>query len=135
MLFALAAVSPATAADVTVTNAWFRALPGGLPAGGYFSMHNGGSAPLDLVSAESAACGMLMLHESNQSGGVSHMDDVKSVTVPSGGSITFAPGGYHLMCMNPTAAMAPGKTVTVKLGFANGAHVDKPFAVKNAGGK
>ncbi|HEX3663684.1 MAG TPA: copper chaperone PCu(A)C [Rhizomicrobium sp.] len=135
LLFAVSAGVPAYAADISVTNAWFRALPGGLPAGGYFSLKNSGASPVILTGAESAACGMLMMHQSSENGGVSRMDDVRSLSVPADGSITFAPGGYHLMCMNPAAAMAPGKTVEVTLNFANGTHIKANFAVRNAAGK
>jgi periplasmic copper chaperone A len=135
VLFCTAVASPAAAADVTVADAWFRALPGGLPAGGYFTLHNLGSTPIELTGAESSACGMLMLHESTENGGVSRMTDVHGVTVPAGGSVEFAPGGYHLMCMNPGAQMTPGKTVLVNLAFGNGARIDANFAVKNAAGK
>jgi copper(I)-binding protein len=129
------AAATASAADLTVTNAWFRALPSGLPAGGYFSLNNSGVSPVILTGAESPACGMLMLHQSMESGGMSRMDDVRSVSVPAGGSISFAPGGYHLMCTKPTTAMTPGKTVTVTLIFGNGARTEANFAVKNAAGK
>jgi hypothetical protein len=135
LLFAVAVTAPAFAAGTTVTNAWFRSLPGGLPAGGYFSLHNAGSAPVDLVGVESPACGMLMLYHSTETGSMSRMGDVKSVTVPADGGIEFAPGGYHLMCMHPTAAMMPGKSVTVTLNFAGGMHLETNFVVKNAAGK
>ncbi len=134
-LIAAAVAVPACAAGITITDAWFRALPGRLPAGGYFSVHNKSTTPLELTGAESPACGMLMLHQSTENGGMSRMNDVRSVVVPAGGSIAFAPGGYHLMCMNPTAAMTPGKMVTVSLVFANGARTKADFAVRNAAGK
>ena len=133
LLFTVAA-APAGAADLAVSNAWFRALPGGLPAGGYFSLQNSGSAPLELTGAKSSACKTLMLHQSTENNGMSRMNDVRSLTVPAGGSITFAPGGYHLMCMNPTAAMTPGKSVPVSLLFSNGTQTEANFAVKNAAG-
>jgi copper(I)-binding protein len=63
------------------------------------------------------------------------MMDVKSVTVPAGGSVSFAPGAYHLMCMNPGAAMTPGRTVSVTLVFSDGSKSRADFAVKNAAGK
>jgi len=66
---------------------------------------------------------------------MSRMHDVRSLTVPAGGSLTFAPGGYHLMCMKPTAAMTPGKKVTVTLVFANGTGTEANFAVRNAAGE
>lgn len=77
---------------------------------------------------------MLMLHKSEDMGGMAHMQDVVSVDVPSGGTIKFAPGGYHLMCMNATRAIQPGKTVPVTLEFNDGAKIVARFAVKNAAG-
>lgn len=132
---ALIASTCAWAGELTVSDAWFRALPAGLPAGGYFSLHNAGPAPVALVAAKSAACGTLMLHQSTNEGGTSRMQEVKSITVGAGGTITFAPGGYHLMCMNPGAAMRPGGHVPVTLLFADKSELPADFAVKGANGK
>ena len=124
----------ACAGGVTVSGGWFRALPSGQPAGGYFTMHNSGSRAIDLVAASSTACGMLMLHQSMESSGMSKMMDVKSVTVPPNGTVSFAPAGYHLMCMDPGPAMTPGKTVPVTLQFSDGSKTNANFTVKNAAG-
>ncbi|HEY5048756.1 MAG TPA: copper chaperone PCu(A)C [Rhizomicrobium sp.] len=126
--------SPAVAAQVKVSNAWFRALPSGLPAGGYFSLHNEG-AEVRLTGARSAACGMLMLHKSAVASGMAEMMAVASVDVPAGGDIAFSPGGYHLMCTGPTPAMAPGGHVPVMLTFNDGTSTNVVFAVRNANGK
>jgi copper(I)-binding protein len=134
-LLAVLAAAPAWAGQVTVSNAWFRSLPGSLPAGGYFTLHNAGASALQLTGAESSACGMLMLHRSTSMNGMSKMEDVTSVPVPAGGSISFAPGGYHLMCMDPAAAMKPGGHVPVTLDFADGSKIAVAFAVRNAAGK
>lgn len=125
----------ALAQGVTATHAWFRALPSGLPAGGYFTLHNSGGTIVELVAAESPACGMLMLHRSTESGGVSRMDDVKRIAIPRGHTLEFAPGGYHLMCVDPAAAMSPGKHVPVALIFADHRRIDIDFDVKGAAGK
>jgi copper(I)-binding protein len=130
-----ASAAPARAADIAISGAWFRALPSGQPAGGYFTMHNRGAAPAELIAAASAACGMLMLHRSVNASGTSRMMDVKSVSIPVGGTVAFAPGGYHLMCMDPGAAMAPGKEVPVTLIFSDGSKVPADFVVKNVAGK
>lgn len=128
-------VSPAFAADVTVSGAWMRALPAHLPAAGYFTLRNRGKDAVSLTGANSTACGMLMLHKSTQSGGVGGMEDVASVAVPAGGELKFAPGSYHLMCMDPTAAVKPGTSVEVTLSFSDGGKAVVAFAVKNAQGK
>jgi copper(I)-binding protein len=78
---------------------------------------------------------MLMLHKSESRNGVGTMDDVASIEIPAGGTLKFAPGGYHLMCMDPTAAMKPGAGVTVTLKFADGTKTSASFAVKNARGE
>jgi len=122
-------------AAASVHDGWFRALPGGLPSGGYFTLHNDGTAALSLTGASSPACGMLMLHKSENTGGTSSMADVTSLDIPAGKSLSFAPGGYHLMCMQPGAAMKPGGTVKVTFTFAGGTTLDADFAVRNAAGK
>lgn len=134
VLFAALGSLPAIAAQVTVSDAWFRALPAGLPAGGYFTMHNGG-ANMALKSAASPACGMLMLHRSVQSGGVDQMVMADSVDLPAGKTIFFAPGGYHLMCSAPTPALRPGAHVPVIFTFGDGTTLTQDFAVRNAAGK
>ena len=130
-----AAAHAANAADLVVKDGWFRSLPGKLPAGGYFTLHNGGTATVTLTGAESPACGMLMLHKTQNQGGTMQMLDVASVPVSAGSDVAFAPGGYHLMCMDATAAMKPGASVPVTLDFADGSKVVTKFAVKNAAGK
>ncbi len=133
-LVAIAAM-PAQAAGPTVSNAWFRALPSNLPAAGYFSIKNASTKTMSLTGAASTACGMLMLHKTEQMGGMNHMSMIDSVDVPAGGTISFAPCGYHLMCMNPTAALKAGATVPVTLKFADGTTLKADFAVKSATGK
>jgi copper(I)-binding protein len=126
---------PAFAAEVQVSDAWFRALPAHVPAGGYMILHNSGAAEVALTGAQTSACGMLMLHRSIQSGGMSSMEDVASVPVAPGATVAFAPGGYHLMCMDTSPAMTPGSTVAVTLKFSDGSRTTANFAVRNAQGK
>ena len=134
-LAALLVAGPALAGPVQVSNAWIRSLPAKLPAAGYFTMHNNSAKEISLTGAQSSACGMLMLHRSTEKGGMGSMDDVASVAVPAGGTVKFAPGGYHLMCMDPAPAIAPGATVSITLSFSDGSKSQTGFAVKNAQGK
>jgi periplasmic copper chaperone A len=77
----------------------------------------------------------VMLHKTVKTNGTESMVMVPSVAVPVHGALKFAPGGYHLMCMQPAAAMRPGKTVAVTLDFAGGGSVSAAFPVRNAAGK
>jgi copper(I)-binding protein len=132
---ALMLLSPVSfaASAVTVSDGWIRALPGTLPAGGYFKLHNGGATAIALVGASSPACGMLMLHKSDTMNGMAEMSDVERVDIAAGSTIAFAPGGYHLMCTDPKA-LHPGGKISVTLSFSNGTHITADFAVRNAAG-
>jgi len=132
---AMVVAAPASASDMQVNEAWFRSLPANVPAGGYFVLHNSGAQEISLTGAQSPACSMLMLHRSTESGGMSSMEDIASVPVAAGETVKFAPGGYHLMCMNPTPAMKPGNSVSVMFKFSDGSNAVANFAVRNARGK
>jgi hypothetical protein len=127
----LAPVS-AWAAQVTVTDAWIRALPGN--AAGYFTLRNDGATPIVLNGAASDGCGMIMLHKSESNGGMSSMADVAEVKLAPNETVKFEPGSYHLMCMNPKPSLKPGSEATVTLQFADKSHTAVRFAVKNAAG-
>jgi copper(I)-binding protein len=131
----LACSVPAQAAPIAVGNAWFRWLPAHLPAGGYFELRNGRAKPVTLTAADSPDCGALMLHKSERKNGVDTMSDLSAIDIPAGGTLKFAPGGYHLMCMDPGPVMKPGANVSVRLHFADGTLVSAKFPVRNASGR
>jgi copper(I)-binding protein len=125
----------ALAAQITVSNAWIRALPGHLPAGGYFVLANASYKPVALTGASSKDCGMLMLHRSDLESGMAKMSGVESVMVPAHGSIAFSPGAYHLMCTDPNPRVKPGAKIEISLTFSDGTELTAPFAVRNARGR
>jgi hypothetical protein len=131
----VASAQPAKAAPLSLSDGWIRLLPGALPAAGYFTLHNAGNAKVVLTGADTPACGMLMLHKSEDKGGMSSMQDVKSVAVPGGGEVQFAPGGYHLMCMDPKPVLKLGASVPVTLSFQGAPPLTARFDVRGATGK
>lgn len=131
----LGAGTAAAGGAITVEKPWMRFIIKARPASGYFTLRNNGDAAVELTGASSSACGMLMLHQSKQEKGVDRMMHMKSVSVPAHGTLVFAPGGYHLMCMSPTNGMAIGANVQVTLRFADGTQVTSPFPVKGPSGK
>lgn len=132
----LLCAAPALAqGGLSVSDAWIRGMPQGIPSGGYFILHNGTPKEMVLTGARTPACGNLMLHQSQDMGGMSSMQHVDQVDVPAGGSIAFQPGGYHLMCMQAGPAVHPGAQIPVTLVFKDGATLTVPFAVRNAAGK
>jgi len=134
-LAALAAIAAGPPPGVAVHQPWMRSIIPSRPAAGYFTLTNDSATALSLVAASSPGCGMLMLHKSMDMGGQETMVMVKSIPLPAHGKVVFAPGGYHLMCMQPTAAVKPGGGVPVTLRFANGETITTTFPVRNAMGK
>jgi copper(I)-binding protein len=92
-----------------------RFLLPSLPASGYLVLQNNGDTAETLTGASSPACGSLMLHESEDNSGMAMMMMVPSVPIPAHGSVTFAPGGYHLMCMAPKMKIGAKVPVTLTL--------------------
>lgn len=120
---------------VTVSGGWFRALPATVPSGAYFTLRNNGTKPVSLTGADSPACGMLMLHKSENHGGMGGMTMMETVDVAPGSTVSFAPGGYHLMCMDSKPILKPGSKVPVTLQFAGGASLTAQFDVRTAIGR
>jgi len=129
----LAPAVSVAASPITVNAPWFRYLLPQIPAGGYMTLHNASDQPAVLTAASSPACGMLMLHKTEASGSMESMEAVSSITVPPNGSFQFAPGSYHLMCMQPK--MKPGDAVPVTLSFADSTEITISFPVRNAKGE
>lgn len=131
---ALLTGGPARAAEpgVSLQGGWMRMLIPSRPAGGYFTLRNTGAEDRTLTGASSPACGSVMLHQSEHNDGTERMVMVGKVKVPAHGALSFAPGGYHLMCMHPGPAMRAGAKVPMTLTFADGGSLSAPFVVKGA---
>jgi periplasmic copper chaperone A len=124
----------ATVADIAITGGRMQVLLPSRPAAGYFTLENHGGSPLVLSGASAPDCRSLMLHQSTEDGGMARMAMVTAVPVPPHGTLRFAPGGYHLMCMQPSGALlthAGSETVTLR--FADGGLVSAPFAIQGIG--
>jgi len=131
----LGGLASAATGGIAIEKPWMRLIIKARPAAGYFTLKNDTGAPVELTGASSAACGMLMLHQTKEVNGIDKMLPVKSISVPMHGTLEFAPGGYHLMCMSPQRSMAIGRSVPVTLKFADGKTVTADFPVKGPGGK
>ncbi|MBV9331247.1 MAG: copper chaperone PCu(A)C [Alphaproteobacteria bacterium] len=131
----LVSTAPARAGGIEISNPWVRAMPAGLPDAGYFTIHNASRDAIVLVGASSPACGMLMLHKSSTEGGIAGMTEVPNVRIDGGQTLSFAPGGYHLMCSSPSREVRPGRQVAILLEFAASPPVKVRFTVRDARGR
>ncbi len=123
-------VASAFAAGVRIEDAWIRWLPAGLPAGGYGKVVNDTGKEVRIVGASSPDYGEVMLHRSVNQNGVMKMIHVDAIPVAAHGSMAFAPGGYHIMLMQPKAGIEPGAKVPVTLKLADGKSLTAEFEVR-----
>ncbi|MET0315081.1 MAG: copper chaperone PCu(A)C [Hansschlegelia sp.] len=137
---ALALVSPASAheyklGDLTIGHPWSRATaPGAKIGGGFLSIENKGSTPDRLVAVSATFAQKAELHESLVEDGVSKMRPLKDgVEVKPGETVTFEPGGKHLMFIGLAAPLKQGERVKGELTFEKAGKVEVEFAVEAAG--
>lgn len=128
LLLTVLVSASATAADITVSGAWIRRLPAGAPAGGYFTVHS--KKANALVGARAPDYGMVAMHKTVEQGGLAKMIPVRRIDLPAGGTVTFRPGGYHLMLMHARHDIAPGSRIPVTLLFSDGQNVTVQFEVR-----
>lgn len=132
---ALALAAPAFArpaaapAPVEVLRPWSRPAVAGGTAVGYLTLVNRGGAPIALVKVQSPLARKAEIHRSSMTGGVMRMTPQPSVEVPAGGTVRFAPGGYHLMFVGLSKPLAPGDRLPATLSFSDGRQVHADFEV------
>ncbi len=115
---ALFAVATPAGADVTVTEAWTRAIPGQTSTGAYMRLVS--SADATLVEVASPAARIVEIHEMRMDGGVMRMSAVEKLPLPAGKAVQLSPGGYHVMLMGLREPLKEGGTLPLTLTVVDG---------------
>jgi copper(I)-binding protein len=120
------AASPSpSAGTMVVSDAWARAsmtMAGTIAA--YMVITNETGADDALVRVSTPAAATAELHETMAGdSGMMQMEPVDRIAIPRGGTTTLAPGGFHIMLINPTAMLDPGMSVELTLTFEHAAPV------------
>ena len=132
LLCAGGAAHAADTANVQVTKGWVRVLPGTLPAGGYVTFENRSDRALSVVGAESPQYGEAMIHRSSTEGGMGRMEMADNVPLPAKGTLAFAPGGYHVMLMQPKQPVKSGDKVVVTFTLSDGEKIPATLLARPA---
>jgi copper(I)-binding protein len=103
-----------SAAQVTVSDAWARAVvPGQMATGAFMRLTS--ATDVTLVEAASPAAKIVEIHEMKMDGGVMKMNAIDRLPLPAGKPVDLKPGGYHVMLMNLTRPLNEGDTVPITL--------------------
>ena len=117
LLFALLIYSlPAAAESLQITDAWIKNLPMAVPVrAGYMHISNKQNLEVTIVSLQSKSFENIEIHRSLEVDGMMSMRPVEALSIAAGESLELAPGGFHLMMMNPLEELIPGQIVTLTL--------------------
>lgn len=127
----LAAV-PAAAEAPSVADAWIRATPPGARTAAAYVTLTGAGAADRLLGAATPAADAVEIHTSLVAGGVTRMQQLPELAVPSGATVRLEPGGAHLMLIGLAGPLAPGAKVTLWLRFATAGTVELEVPVVDA---
>jgi copper(I)-binding protein len=117
-LLLLAVGGNALAAGLSIENAWIReAPPGHRMMAGYMTLTNNSDGAMQLTAAASSAFSDVSIHRTVVVDGVSKMRSASPLAIAPGETVSFTPGGLHLMLMGPTAALQAGDVVQIELEF------------------
>jgi len=107
------------AADIILGSLQFRATVGSIPSSaGYLTIRNNGTDNDWLVAATSDLARKTELHSMTMDNGVMRMRQVEGgIPVPAGGTVTLAPGGFHIMLIGLKAPLHAGQGYDVTLDF------------------
>lgn len=120
--------------SLTVTNARVVLPPvSGNPAAVYFDLSYSGAPGVALESVAIDGAGMTMIHDYAENGGKMQMVMTDEVSLSSGAPVSFAPGGLHVMAMEPSDALKAGGTAKVTLSLSDGTKVTVDAPVRAAG--
>ena len=117
------------AAELKVTHPWVALAPPGAHAtAAFMELNNPGEQAVDVVAAMAEGFRAVELHLSINENGMHRMIQQERITVPAGGAVALAPGGYHVMLMGIERELAEGDTVTLDLTLGDGSRlsVDAP---------
>ncbi len=129
VLIALSAAACAqSTAPVAVEGAWARpALAQQGSSGAYMKLT--AREPLTLLGADTAAAGIVEIHEMKMVGDVMKMGAVDTLPLVPGQALELKPGGFHFMLMDLKAPFKAGSEIRMTLRFRDAKGAEKKLPV------
>ncbi len=118
-------------AEIEFLNPWIKNLPPPVPLrAGYMTIHNARTSAIIIDSIRSEAFTSVEIHRSIEQNGIMSMERVPSLKIEAGASVQLAPGGLHLMMMNPYQPTRPGDFISVTIVLEDGSQHSMEMQVK-----
>lgn len=109
------------ASDITIQDAYVRAVPPNLPnSASFMKIKNDGDKTIYLESAYSNVAQNVELHEHTMSNGMMKMQQVKYIEIPAHSTVELKPGGLHVMLLGLNKKLKPqDKIDAITLNFSD----------------
>jgi copper(I)-binding protein len=134
-LAALALTSAANAATyrlggIEVAQPWSRPAAAGTNGAGFMTVTNKGKKADTLASVDVPLAKKVEIHKTSMANGIMSMKRLDAgLPLAPGESVSFAPGGYHLMLIGLAKATKAGDVIPATLVFASGTKIKIEFPV------
>jgi periplasmic copper chaperone A len=114
--------TPATGPQVS--DAWVRPVPpSARMTAGYLSIFNPGPETLVIVGAESEKFRSIEIHGTEMVDGVARMRRQSTVPVRAGETVSFEPGGLHLILIQPVNGVPADGSIQLSLVLEGGGRI------------
>lgn len=132
-LLIMLSTAAAFAADgIQVEDPYVRAAPPGARAlAAYLHVINSSHEIEVLSRVSSPEFAAAELHSNIMEDSVMKMRRLSSIEIPADGRLSFAPGGLHLMLIDPKKPLVAGDKVHLRLEFASGAVIETVAEVRD----
>ena len=121
--------------NLLITDPWTRATPPmAQAAGGFLTIENSSDEPDRLIGVASPIAGRVEVHEMRMQNGTMIMGPVEGgIEIPPSGTVTLAPGGFHIMFMGLRDPLTEGSRVPVTLRFEKAGELETSLHVMGLG--
>lgn len=134
LVLALGIAACGASEPIAVTHAWIRLPASGLSvAAGYFDVVNRTAMPIELVGASTDVARSIEMHTESQTGETMEMRQLDSVALAPEQTVSFSPGGTHLMLLGMREVTSGAVPITLR--FSDGSQQTVSFEVRTLTGE
>ncbi|EAR60673.1 copper chaperone PCu(A)C [Neptuniibacter caesariensis] len=135
LLVAAMATSSMAMAEVTVKDAYARAVPPGqMNSASFMMLNNDEEKSVSLVSGSSSVAKVVELHNHINENGVMKMRQIEKIDIPAKGMAHLQPGGLHVMLIGLKKDLMEGDNIDLNLEFSDGSSQELTIPVKKVMG-
>jgi len=132
LLLILVLIFPCGAsAELDIHNAWIKNLPPAVPVrAGYMTIRNARADAISIIAIRSDAFSSVEIHRTIAEDGMMRMEAVPTLVIEPDSTVKLAPGGLHLMMMNPAEPTKPGDVLQIVIELDDGSTQNLNMTVK-----